>query len=136
MTDKLTNQVYCILSLIVTTEKDIEKKSSSEKAIEDKEEELEREIQKTKKLQEKLKKEASAFRKEFAERSLKLVTSGFGLVAALAWNELIKELVKEYIKPLVGGASGVISLFIYAILVTLLAVFVTYQLSKIAEEKE
>lgn len=65
---------------------------------------------------------------------LSLATSGLGLVAALAWNELIQEVVNEYIKPLVGGSSGIISLLIYAVLVTLLAVVVTYNLSKIARK--
>ena len=60
------------------------------------------------------------------------MTSGFGLVSALAWNELIKETVNTYIKPYFGESSGLISLLIYAILITALAVFVTYQLSKIA----
>lgn len=86
-------------------------------------------------LHEKLTAESKQFKKHFAERSLKLVTSGFGLVSALAWNELIKEIVKEYIKPLVGGASGTISLLIYALLVTLLTVLITYQLSKLAEKE-
>ncbi|MFV1916874.1 MAG: DUF5654 family protein [Patescibacteria group bacterium] len=83
---------------------------------------------------EKFRKETSRFKKQFAGQLLNLVTSGFGLVAALAWNELIKEIVKEYIQPLVGGASGIISLAIYAVLVTLLAVLVTYNLSKIVEK--
>ena len=73
-------------------------------------------------------------KKAFITQLLKLVTSGFGLVAALAWNELIKEVVKEYIKPFAGGSSGVISLLIYAVLVTTLAVLVTYNLSKIAKK--
>lgn len=64
---------------------------------------------------------------------LALATSGFGLVAALAWNQLIQAVVNEYIKPFFGNSSGVISLLIYAILVTLLAVAVTYNLTKIAK---
>lgn len=106
----------------------------SEKDIEKKERELEKEIARTKRLQDKLKKEASEFKKQFADRTLKLMTSGFGLVSALAWNELIKEVVKEYIKPLFGESSGLITLVIYAVTITALAVFVTYQLSKFAEE--
>jgi len=106
-----------------------------EKDIEDKEKELEREIQKTRRLQDKLKSEASAFKKQFAGRTLKLMTSGFGLVSALAWNELIKEIVKEYVKPFFGESSGLISLAIYAIFITALAVLVTYQLSKLAEKE-
>lgn len=69
--------------------------------------------------------------KEILGQMLQLATSGLGLVAALAWNELIKEVVNEYVKPLVGGSSGIISLLIYAILVTSLAVAVTYNLSKL-----
>lgn len=72
--------------------------------------------------------------KEVVSEILKLSTSAFGLVAALAWNELIKEVVTMYIKPLVGGASGIISLSIYAIIVTTLAVFVTISLSKLANK--
>lgn len=72
--------------------------------------------------------------KEVFKEVLKLSTSGFGLVAALAWNELIKEIVNVYIKPFVGGASGIISLLIYAIIVTVLAVLVTISLSKLANK--
>lgn len=71
--------------------------------------------------------------KEVVNQVLKLATSSFGLVAALAWNEVIKEVVEQYIKPLVGGNSGVISLLIYALIVTTLAVFVTINLSKISK---
>jgi len=109
---------------------------ASEKDILKKEEKLKGEIVKSKKLQEKLKKEASAFKKQFADRTLKLMTSGFGLVSALAWNELIKEVISEYIKPLFGESSGLISLLIYAVFITALAVFVTYQLSKLAEDSD
>ena len=83
---------------------------------------------------EKAKKETKQFKKRFTRQTLSLVTSGFGLVAALAWNELIKEIVKEYVKPIFGESSGVISLLIYAVFVTLLAVLVTYYLSRLAEK--
>ena len=84
----------------------------------------------------KLTKEAIDLRKKVLSEMLKLATSGFGLVAALAWNELIKEIVTIYIKPFFGESSGLISLAIYAVLVTVLAVFVTFQLGKIVEKKE
>lgn len=71
--------------------------------------------------------------KEIVNQILKLATSSFGLVSALAWNEVIKEVVEQYIKPLVGGNSGVISLLIYALIVTTLAVVVTINLSKISK---
>lgn len=72
-------------------------------------------------------------KKEILGQMLTLATSAFGLVAALAWNSLIQEFVETYIKPLVGGASGIISLLIYAVLVTVLAVLVTYNLSKVVK---
>jgi len=75
-----------------------------------------------------------AFRKKLLEEMLKLSTSGFGLVAALAWNELIKELIASYIEPFIGKDSGIISMTIYAIIVTVLAVTVTYQLSRITKK--
>lgn len=107
---------------------------TSEKDIETKETQLAKEMEKTKKLQERLKKEASEFKSQFAKKTLNLMTSGFGLVAALAWNEVIKELITRFIQPLFGESSGLISLTIYAVFVTALAVFVTYQLSKLAEK--
>ncbi len=65
-----------------------------------------------------------------------LATSGFGLVAALAWNNVIKEAVEVYIKPLLGNNSGLASLVIYAIIITALAVLVTLQLSKLEQKFE
>ncbi|MBM3283279.1 hypothetical protein FJY90_03405 [Candidatus Gottesmanbacteria bacterium] len=65
-----------------------------------------------------------------------LATSGFGLVAALAWNSVIQEFVNEYIKKYLEVGSGIISLFIYAVLITILAVTVTYQLGKLVEKLE
>ena len=65
-----------------------------------------------------------------------LATSGFGLVAALAWNNVIQEFINNYIKPYVGIGSGLVSLLIYAIIVTALAVLVTLQLSKIQQRLE
>ena len=63
-----------------------------------------------------------------------LSTSGFGLVAALAWNEAIQSFVKEYIDQYISVGSGIISRFIYAIIITAFAVFITYQLTKLTKE--
>lgn len=68
------------------------------------------------------------------KQMLTLSTSAFGLVAALAWNQVIQEVVNNYIKPYVGDGSGLISLLIYAVVVTLLAVLVTYSLTKFIKE--
>ena len=73
---------------------------------------------------------------EIITQMLSLATSGFGLVAALAWNSLIQELVNNYIKKLLPANSGLISLVIYAFLVTILAVVVTWNLSALKEHIE
>lgn len=65
-----------------------------------------------------------------------LATSGFGLVAALAWNDAIQSFVREYIDRYVSRGSGILSRFIYAVLITAFAVFVTYQLTKLIKEDE
>lgn len=76
----------------------------------------------------------TALHKELVKQMLTLATSGFGLVAALAWNSLIQEFVTAYVKKFLPNGSGIISLLIYALIVTALAVFITYQLSKISEK--
>lgn len=82
----------------------------------------------------KIHKNVSEVKKVALKQILTLSTSAFGLVAALAWNELIKEVVESYIKPIIGGSSGVFSLLIYAVLITILAVVITYNLSKIVKK--
>ena len=67
---------------------------------------------------------------------LTLATSGLGLVAALAWNEFVKALIDEYVKPFVPQGSHVISLALYAAIVTALAVMVTLQLTKLQQTIE
>ncbi len=46
-----------------------------------------------------------------------LIVSAFSLVAALAWNEAIKALIAKYL-----GADDMTGLFVYAIIVTVIAV--------------
>ena len=73
---------------------------------------------------------------EVLTQMITLSTSGFGLVAALAWNSFIQEVVNSYVKKILPSGSGSISLLIYAVIVTALAVFVTLQLSKIKDRLE
>ena len=68
--------------------------------------------------------------KEYLKTMIQLATTAFGLVAALAWNEAIKALFKE----IFGTTSGIISLFIYAIIVTIAVVIITGKLGKLAEK--
>jgi len=78
-------------------------------------------------------KEEKRLHVEVIKQMVTLSTSGFGLVAALAWNSLIQEVVNSYVKKWLPGNSGIISLLIYAVIVTVLAVVITMQLSRLAQ---
>ena len=80
-------------------------------------------------------KKQKKLRIEIVKQMLTLSTAGFGLVAALAWNSLIQEIVATYIKPYLPGA-GIVSQLIYAIVITLIAVFITFQLTGLLEKIE
>ena len=73
---------------------------------------------------------------EIVTQMLTLATSGFGLVAALAWNSLVQSFVADYIAKWLPNGSGIISQLLYALVVTSLAVFVTLQLSQLKERLE
>ena len=57
-----------------------------------------------------------------------LAAASLGLVAALAWNEAIKALIKTVL----GEDDSLVSLFTYAILATLIAVVVLLVLGRAA----
>ncbi len=59
-----------------------------------------------------------------------LATVAFGLIAAGAWNKFISDTIALFLKP----GSGVLAELIYAVLVTLLAIFVVQALGKLAEK--
>jgi hypothetical protein len=64
---------------------------------------------------------ATTFKVLFLETTAALITSAFGLVAALAWNEAIKKAIGLWLSAddEVGG------LVIYALIVTVIAVIAT-----------
>lgn len=68
---------------------------------------------------------------EILQQMVTLASSGFGLVAALAWNNVIQEFVKVYVNRWLPPGGGILSLTLYAVAITILAVFVTYQLTKL-----
>ena len=84
----------------------------------------------------KLKQEQTQLSLAILKQMVTLATSGFGLVAALAWNNVIQELVNGYIKPYLPKGSSLFSLFLYAILITALAVIVMYNLAKVIKKLE
>lgn len=78
-------------------------------------------------------KKGKRFSEELTLQLVNLSTAGFGLVAALAWNQAIQDFVNKFIEPRIPG-SGLISKLIYAVLVTLIAVLITFQLSRMASK--
>lgn len=82
------------------------------------------------------KKEDKKFHIELVKQMLTLSTAAFGLVAALAWNAFIQELVSSYVKKYLSVGGALLSMGIYAIIVTVLAVFITYQLSRVIKKLE
>lgn len=71
-------------------------------------------------------------KKEIIEKISSLIVAAFGLVAALAWNSAIQAIFQKYF----GTAEGIVPMFIYAVVVTIIAVLVTIWIAKIAEKKE
>ena len=77
----------------------------------------------------------TAFKMQLLETTASLITAGFGIVAALAWNEAIKELITRYIPKDEG--SDIIGLFVYAVIVTIVVVAASLLVSRsIAKLKE
>ncbi len=60
-----------------------------------------------------------------------LATIAFGLIAAGAWNKFISDLIALFFKP----GNGVIAELIYAVLITIVAIFVVQALAKLAEKE-
>jgi uncharacterized membrane protein YidH (DUF202 family) len=65
---------------------------------------------------------------EFIKKLTTLLASGFGLVAALAWNDAIQSLFK--LIPMKNG--DIVAKFAYAFLVTGIIVFVLFQFNMIS----
>ncbi|MBU0614477.1 MAG: hypothetical protein KJ601_00110 [Nanoarchaeota archaeon] len=76
-------------------------------------------------------------KKDLVEKIAALITAAFGLVAALAWNDAIKAL---FVGPCgTEGAGALCALssggpWVYAIVVTILAVIATIWIGKVAEK--
>jgi hypothetical protein len=77
-------------------------------------------------------------KKEIKEKLSALITAAFGLVAALAWNDAIIALFKGPCGVENAGILCSISAggpWLYAIIVTIIAVIATIWIAKISESK-
>jgi hypothetical protein len=59
---------------------------------------------------------------------ISLASAAFGVVAALAWNSAITALVKQVF----GTNAQIVSLFVYAVIITIIAVIVMVNLASLA----
>jgi len=68
------------------------------------------------------------FRLEILDKLSQLVTAGFGLVAALAWNSAIQDLFKKV--RIFGEPDTLLVKFIYAFIITIIVVVITFAISR------
>ena len=90
------------------------------------------EVEQIKRIKDGFKDELLETRRKFKERTITLILGGFGLVAALAWNEAIKSLFET----LFPETNALIGKFIYAIIITFVVVILSLQLRKVSKKKE
>ncbi len=81
-----------------------------------------------KKIYQSIKKEKNHLQKNIADKIFNLATAALSLVAALAWNDAIKSIFEVYFP----AQEQIFPKIWYALVVTILAVTVTYYLGKLA----
>ena len=69
---------------------------------------------------------SNEFKVQLLETFASLITAAFGLVAALAWNEAIKQMVAAVF----NSSDDLVGLCVYAIIVTVLAVIMTLLIAR------
>ena len=68
-----------------------------------------------------MKKQAQEVKGQVLQTIATLITTAFGLIAALAWNEAIKAIILQFLPK----GSDLTGLLIYAVLITIIAVVAT-----------
>ncbi|MBV8636479.1 MAG: hypothetical protein JO322_00200 [Candidatus Eremiobacteraeota bacterium] len=63
---------------------------------------------------------------------ISLATVAFGLIAAGAWNKFISDFIALFLK----AGSGVWAEFIYAVIITIVAILVVQNLAKLSERED
>ena len=84
-------------------------------------------------MENKTKEKSPELKREIKEKLVTYLTAAFGLVAGLAWNDAIKELI-NFIFPL--ESNSLIAKFIYAILITLFIIVISFYLIKLMKTKK
>ena len=68
-----------------------------------------------------MKKQAQEVKGQVLQTIATLITTAFGLIAALAWNEAIKAIILQFLPK----GSDLTGLLIYAVVITIIAVIAT-----------
>lgn len=78
--------------------------------------------------------ELGRLRSRFVDRIVILIIAALGLIAALAWDEALRHAF-EKIFSILGGGSTLLEEFLYALIVTAAAVFVSMYLGKLFKKR-
>jgi hypothetical protein len=79
-----------------------------------------------------MKKQAQEVKGQVLQTIATLITTAFGLIAALAWNEAIKAIILQFLPK----GSDLTGLLIYAVLITIIAVVATIIIGRAIAQPE
>jgi uncharacterized membrane protein len=69
-------------------------------------------------------------RASYLATMIALASAAFGIIAALAWNTAITDLIKQFLP----AGRGLLPEFVYALVITIIAVIVMSSLGRLAEK--
>ncbi len=87
---------------------------------------------KKKKSQKKTAVKFNATRKEISEKTITLILGAVGFIAALAWNDTIKMIFDKFIQP----GDAILGKILYALLITVIFVLLSINLSRVISKKK
>ena len=79
-----------------------------------------------------MKKQAQEVKGQVLQTIATLITTAFGLIAALAWNEAIKAIILQFLPK----GSDLTGLLIYAVVITIIAVIATIIIGRAIAQPE
>jgi len=79
-----------------------------------------------------MKKQTQEVKGQVLQTIATLITTAFGLIAALAWNEAIKAIILQFLPK----GSDLTGLLIYAVLITIIAVVATIIIGRAIAQPE